>query len=683
MPKVTINGKEIDIEQELTVIQVCDLIGVQIPRFCYHDKLPAVGSCRMCLVELKGSKKLIPSCSTAVFDGMEVVTESENIDNARKSVLGMLLVNHPLDCPICDKGGECDLQDQTYRYGLDRSQVMLEKRAVAKKDFGPLIDPYMTRCIHCTRCIRFATEIAGVDDLGGIGRGDHTEIDLYVGKTLTSELSGNLADVCPVGALTNSDYAYKARSWELISTESIDVMDAVGSNIKVDCSEVAVLRIMPKPNDEINEDWLADKSRYIVDALRVQRLDMPMIRINGKLRKSTWDEAFLLIAKKIQQLKSTEIAAVAGDFVNVETLYAMKDLMHKLGSNQTVYSSDQVLDTTDRASYLFNTTIAGIEESDACLIIGSNPKVEAPIVNARIRKRYLRGDFHIALIGEKCDLNYKYDHIGDNISSLEDILEGRGDFVAKLNTAKKPMLILGLGAFSANNAQEIISLCKQIALKYNMVQSNWNGYNFLSTSTSMINALEVGFSNNNFTKAKLLAKLVANDIKLLWLMNADNLEFEDLSEDTFVVYQGHHGDSGAASADVILPAALWLEQDGMYVNIEGRVQKAYKAIPSVGEAKDSWKIIRKFAEYLDVSLSYDTIEDIRKVIALYNPIFKSTQLVKAIFREDNIKYAKNINSKIKSLIADYYITDIISRNSIKMTECSRLFNDKNIQHNSK
>ncbi|MCL2567236.1 MAG: NADH-quinone oxidoreductase subunit NuoG [Alphaproteobacteria bacterium] len=676
MPKIVINGEENEVKDGLTIIQACDELGIQIPRFCYHDKLPSVGSCRMCMVEISGSRKLVPSCATTVAEGMEIQTETEAIHKARKMVLEMLLVNHPLDCPICDKGGECDLQDQTYRYGLDNSAINVVKRAVEQKDFGPLIDPYMTRCIHCTRCIRFATEIAGVQELGALGRGDHTEISMYISKALSSELSGNLAEVCPVGALTNSQYAFKARPWELISTETIDVMDAIGSNIKVDASTLAVLRIMPKINDEINESWIGDKSRYIVDALRIQRLDQPMVRINSRLSKSSWHEAFKVIADKLKSLNGSQVAALMGDFVDVETAFITKKLFNALKCDNLDCRGGINFDANDRGSYLFNTTITGIEEADSCLIVGSNPRFEAPVLNARLRKRYLKGGFEIAVIGDKYDGNYKYDYLGNNIAILNDILDGKHEWVKKLKSSKKPMIILGQGAFYGNDAAEVISLAKAVAVKYNMIQKDWNGYNVLNTSTGMLSALEAGFvsQDKKVDTNSIIEAMKARNIKFLWLNNVDNINFDSIPQDVFVVYQGHHGDKGAARADVVLSSNLWLEQNGTYVNIEGRFQRAYKAVPSVGESKESWKIIRKLAEYINVDLHVETFEDLRNQIAAANPNFNA-EFSAASFN-NNSAAVPSLAGEIKSVIENYYRTDIISKNSVKMAECTKLFMKK-------
>ncbi|MFL1781074.1 NADH-quinone oxidoreductase subunit G [Candidatus Hepatincolaceae symbiont of Richtersius coronifer] len=684
MPKIVVNGVSHTVEDGLTLIQVCDSLGLQIPRFCYHEKLPPVGSCRMCLIELKNSKKLVPSCTTQVAEGMEFATESSTIDVARKSMLEMLLVNHPLDCPICDAAGECDLQDQTYRYGLDRSYIEVPKRSVENKDFGPLIDPYMTRCIHCTRCIRFAVEIAGVEDLGGIGRGDLTEVTTYVGKAINSELSGNLADICPVGALTNAAYAYKARPWELRSVETIDIMDAVGSNIKVDCSPLVALRILPRLNEDINEEWIADKSRYIVDALRVQRLDSPMIRINGRLQKVSWDLAFKEIANRLSTVKPEEIAALAGQFSDAESMMALKDLIKGLGSdNIDCRPANVFFDPKDRNNYLFNTTITGIEEADICLIIASNPRIEAPILNARIRKRYLRGGFKIGVVGEQQSLNYKYDYLGNTLEVLQEILQGDHHFAKALSSAKKPMMIIGMGTYVGQDYEYVNHLCKQIAVKYNISTDVWNGYNILNTSTSVITGLEVGFVPNNPKNNIInLLEKIEPKVGFLWLLNEDNINFANIKNNTFIVYQGHHGDQGASHADVVLPGALWLEKTSTYVNIEGRAQRAIKAIPTLGEAREDWKIIRKFSEYVANKQEYDTIEELQQKLAIFNPIFANLGEVSSINKKIELTSSNRGEPReksyktLKSVIDNYYISDVISRNSEKMAECSKVFHNK-------
>ncbi len=685
MPNIIINGETYQVEDGLTLIQVCDMFNIQIPRFCYHEKLSPVGSCRMCLVELKGSKKLIPACTTNVSEGMEIITESDPIDKSRKIMLELLLVNHPLDCPICDKGGECDLQDQTYRYGIDRSYVNDNKRAVEDKNFGPLIDAYMTRCIHCTRCIRFAKEIAGVEDLGGIGRGDFTEIETYVNHTLSSELSGNLADVCPVGALTNSNYAYKARPWELISTETIDIMDALGSNIKVDCSPLSVLRILPKLNEDINEEWISDKARYITDAIKVQRLDTPMVRKNGVLTSVSWDEALLEIKNNFLATEKNKIAVLSGDFVDVETLYSMKKLMHSLDVyNLDCRDNDIAFDYTNRSDYLFNTSISGIEESDFCLLVGTNPRYEAPLLNARIRKRYLQGNYSIALIGEKVDLTYNYDYLDSNSAILKDILNGNHIIVDKIKKAKKPMLILGLGALKSENTQQLLNLCKNIANKYNFNQESWNGFNVLQTSTSIIGGLEVGFTPKdiNQTSSNIIEHFYDNRINFLWLLNYDKINIDKIKKNhnPFIVYQGHHGDKGASVANVILPGALWLEKSSTYVNLEGRMQRSYKCVPTIGEAKEDWKIIKRFSQIVNKEIPFNTLQELQLELKAYKP---------EIFSNSNVLYnhldAKTIDdtnikgTQLLNIINNYYLTDVITNNSVKMIECSSLFLQKKVK----
>lgn len=684
MPKIVINDKEYQVEDGLTIIQVCDSLGIQIPRFCYHDKLPIVGSCRMCLVSVKGAPKLMPACSTNVYEGLEFATENNAIDDARRSMLELLLYNHPLDCPICDQGGECDLQDQTYRYGLDKSDIVLNKRAVAKKDFGPLIENEMTRCIHCTRCIRFATEIAGVDALGGIGRGDLTEINNYVTATIESELSGNLADICPVGALTNADYSYKARPWELRSVYTIDIMDAMCSNTVVDSQSTAVLRILPRQNANINEDWLADKSRYITDSLRVQRLDQPMIRMNNKLQVCTWDEAFTMMANKLQMCDPKHVACLVGDFVNLETMCALKQLFLHLNVESFDCRQNSVqFDINHKADYLFNTQIANIEESDLCLIIGANLRKEAPLLNARIRKRYLQGNYSIAVIGDHVDLKYNYEYLGDNLAILNELLvpkRKQHSFVNKLLNAKKPVIILGESVLLDEDCQKIIDVVKQLAVKYNAITADWCGYNMLNSSVTVLNGLFANFVHNNISKNahSILQDIRSHSIKFLWLVNEDNFDFSQDKNDMFVVYQGHHGDQGAKFADVILPMPTWLEQDGSYINIEGRLQFAKKAASKLGNAKESWKIVRKFAEYLhNVHIQYNTLDELRKMISLMLPYIeynKDNYIINTHLNVNTLN-ALSLDSKTVSLkIKDYYLTDVISRNSVKMTECSRLIN---------
>lgn len=680
MLNIKVNGKDYKVEEGLTLIQVCDQLGIQLPRFCYHERLPAVGSCRMCLVEIAGARKLSPACTTSISEGLEIITESPAIAKARKTMLEMLLVNHPLDCPICDQGGECDLQDQSYAYGLSCSSVNVEKRAVSVKSFSPLIDDHMTRCIHCTRCVRFATEIAGVENLGAIGRGDITEINTYIEHGVYSELSGNLADVCPVGALNHSVSAYKMRPWELKNTESIDVLDSICANTVVQSTSLAVIRIQPRLNESVNGEWLGDKSRYAVDALRVQRLDTPLLKENGVFKGITWDKAFAILQEQLQAANPSEVSVIAGEFNSIESLFAMKKFMQSIGVTSLDCRNNGVnFQAKDRTSYLFNSKIEGIDQADACLIVGSSIRVESPVLNARIRQRYLQGNFPIGVINEhKLDLTYNYNYLGANTGILEDILNGKHEFSKVLNKAKKPMLILGIGALLAENQIDLIDICKQISLKYNLIQSDWNGYNVLQTSVGILNGLYLSFvPERKKTFNDVWHKVEANKTKLLWLMNANNLNFANLTKEVFVVFQGHHGDLGALNANLILPEPLWLEQDGMYLNLEGRIQEAKKAIPTVGHAKDSWKIIRKFSETYGNSLPFNTLEELRTAIKAEFRDFK-TGFIDTTFEEETKDQIELKKVNVGTHIENYYMTDIITKNSPKMAECIQFINNKNI-----
>lgn len=680
---IKINGVDYVVDSKLSIMQACDLHGVAVPRFCYHELLPAVGNCRMCLVEIKNAPKLVPSCVTTVAENMEIITNNAKVDEGRKTVLEMILVNHPLDCPICDKGGECDLQDLTYRHGLDKSAINVPKRAVAKKEFGPLIDAYMTRCIHCTRCIRFATEIAGVEEIGGIGRGEHTEVTAYVNKTISSNLSGNIADVCPVGALTNSSYAYKARPWELITTNSIDIMDAVGSNIKVDSSLVSVLRILPRLNYSVNEEWLADKSRYIVDALRVQRLDTPMVKINNKLTPVLWDEALNSVVNALKNNNTNSSAIITGDFVDLETIFALKQLATELNISKIDCRTNNILfNPADPSSYLFNTKIENIDHADAILLVGTNLVNEAPIINARIRKKYLQGNTQIALIGQSAiNLTYKYNYLGNDLALLNDILNEKHNFSQVLKQATNPMLILGLGALTNGNYNEIIEVCKQISEKFNLINNNWIGFSVVQTSTALVNGLALGFTGSNhlYGVNDIINEANLGNIKVLWLVGADNIDFSKISKDTFIIYQGHHGDEGAKHANVILPGSLWLEKDCTYINTEGRIQQANKAIANIGQSKEDWKIVKQIANMLNINLPFNTLQQLRE------NLFKAHPNLSGTFVNYNYTNCSNnaiINSvKSSNYISNYYITDIISKNSVKMHQIVKLL-QTNTQNNT-
>ena len=576
MAKLTIDGREIDVENGITVLQACEEAGVEIPRFCYHERLSIAGNCRMCLVEMEKAPKPIASCSMPVADGMVIRTNTEMVKKARNGVMEFLLINHPLDCPICDQGGECDLQDQAMAYGFDHSRFAENKRAVSDKYLGPLVETHMTRCIHCTRCIRFSTEVAGVEVLGATGRGENMEVGTYVEAAISSELSANIIDLCPVGALTSKPYAFEARPWELTKTESIDVLDAVGSNIRIDSRGREVMRILPMLNEEVNEEWISDKTRYACDGLARQRLDKPYVKKDGKLQPVSWNEALAAIAERMQDLDGDKLAAIAGDLCDAEAMTALKELIGSLGStNIDCRQNGAKLQANLRASYMFNTTIAGIERADACLIIGSNPRIEAPIINARLRKRAGAGEFQVGVIGENVDLTYRIQHLGVGASTVKEVSEGTHEFFDVLKSAERPMLILGQGALSRPDGEAILASARLIAEDTGMVFGEWNGFNVLHTAASRVAGLDLGLVPGDAGRdvAGILDGAASGEIEFVYLLGADEINMSKL-KNAFVVYQGHHGDAGAHAADVILPGAAYTEKDGTYVNTEGEFNEA-------------------------------------------------------------------------------------------------------------
>ncbi|WP_028880117.1 NADH-quinone oxidoreductase subunit NuoG [Terasakiella pusilla] len=670
MPKLTINGNEIEVDNGLTVLQACEIAGIEIPRFCYHERLSIAGNCRMCLVEMERAPKLIASCAMPVGEGMVIHTDNEKVRKARENVMELLLINHPLDCPICDQGGECDLQDQAMAYGGDKGRYSEEKRAVKEKDFGPIIRPFMTRCIHCTRCVRFTEEVAGTSDLCGTFRGDHTEIGTYVEGAVKTELAGNLVDLCPVGALTSKPYSYTARPWELKKTESVDVFDAVGTNIRVDSRGNEVMRVLPRLNEEVNEEWLADKGRYAIDGLKTQRLDRPYVRKDGKLTAASWDEAFAAIAKKLDGLDGSKFAAVAGDMVDAESMFALKLLAESLGSGNTDCRQDGAkYDPAIRASYLFNTTIEGIDEADACLIIGSNTRWEAPIINARLRKRYTKGGFKAALVGEAVDLTFGCEHLGETADILAAIAGGTHPFADVLKSAEKPMLILGQGALTRADSPAILEIAKQIADKYGLVSGEWNGFNVLHTAAARVGGLEMGFVP---AKGGLDVAAVENgEAEVVYLLGADELNTSKLDK-SFVIYQGHTGDAGAQCADVILPGAAYTEKDGMYVNTEGRMQYGFKAVFAPGEAKEDWTILRALSGVIGKTLPFDSIEQLRAKLAEVSPTFANPEEIQPAKWEDFGTKGDLEATALTSPIRNYYMTDPVSRVSKTMAECTEV-----------
>ena len=623
MPTLTIDGKEVTVEPGATVMQACEAAGAEIPRFCYHERLSIAGNCRMCLVEMEKAPKPIASCAMPAGDGMVIHTNTPEVRKSRQGVLELLLINHPLDCPICDQGGECDLQDQTLAYGHADGRFDENKRAVREKNMGPLIKTMMTRCIHCTRCVRFSEEIAGVPEIGALGRGENMEITTYLEQAVTSELSGNVIDLCPVGALTSKPYAFHARPWELEHTETVDVHDAVGSNIRLDSRGQAVLRALPRMNDDVNEEWISDKTRFAVDGLGRRRLDKPWLRKRGKLIEASWAEAFEAIARKARKLSADKMAAIAGDLADAESMFALKGLMDSLGSPHIDCRQDGAkLDTASRAGYLFNTTIAGIDEADACLIIGANPRLEAPIINVRLRGRWRRGGFPVGLVGERCDLTYDYDYLGAGPDSLDDVAAGRHSFAGLLKAAQRPMLIVGQGALARPDGSAVVARAREIAESFGLVKDGWNGFNVLHNAAARVGGLDLGFvpGAGGRDVAAILKAAADGAMGLVYLLGADEIDMAPLAK-SFVIYQGSHGDAGAAAADVVLPGAAYSEKDALWVNTEGRVQEGFRAVFPPGDGREDWTILRALSDVLGRTLPFDSRAELRHAMAAAAPVF--------------------------------------------------------------
>ncbi len=676
MAKLTVDGIEVEVPNGASVLQACEAVGVEIPRFCYHERLSVAGNCRMCLVEVEKAPKPIASCAYPVADGMVVKTDTAMVRQARRGVMEFLLINHPLDCPICDQGGECDLQDQAYSYGMDHSRFAENKRAVKDKYLGPLVKTFMTRCIHCTRCIRFSTEIAGVPEMGATSRGESMEVGTYIEKALTTELSGNLIDICPVGALLNKPYSFVARPWELRKTDSVDVHDALGTNIRVDARGSEVLRVLPRINDDVNEEWLADKSRFSHDGLKRRRLDKPWVRQNGKLRAATWPEAFGAIASRLKGLPGDRIGAVAGDLCDAESMMALKDLMAGLGSQNLDCRQDgAALDASRRDFYVFNTTVSGIEEADAILLVGSNPRRESPVLNARIRKRWSAGGCPVAYIGPQADLTYTAECLGDGPEALQ-ALDQPGAFADALRAAQRPMIIVGQGALRRPDGAAVLAAAWRLAGAVGGLAPEWHGFNVLHTAAARVGALDLGFVPEPSGKA--LPDMLGGGVDLLWLLGADEFDTAAIGPDTFVVYQGHHGDRGAARADVILPGAAYTEKGGTYVNTEGRVQRGFVAVQPPGEAREDWSILRAFSAVLGSPLPYDDIAGLRARLVAVNPVFGVQQALERRSCSNPSGPAGDAallgDAPFTPAIVDYYQTNVISRASATMAECTRTFN---------
>lgn len=680
MPKVTIDGREIEVPAGITVLQACEMAGIEIPRFCYHDRLSIAGNCRMCLVEMERAPKPIASCAMPVGDGMVIHTDTPTVQKARNGVMEFLLINHPLDCPICDQGGECDLQDQAMAYGYDRSRFAENKRAIREKYMGPLIKTVMTRCIQCTRCVRFATEIAGVEDIGMVNRGERAEITTLE-RAVDSELSGNLVDICPVGALTSAPYAFVARPWELRKTISVDVMDAVGSNIRVDARGREVLRVLPRLHEGINEEWISDKTRHACDGLSRQRLDRPYLRIDGRLQAVSWEEALSAVAERLRATPGEGMAAIAGDLCDAESMLALKDFMSGLGCPNLECRQDGSKVGSNgvaRSEYLFNTTIAGIEQADAILLVGTNPRWEAAMVNARIRKRFLQTGLPIGLIGPDVELTYRAHWLGDGPQALQALARGEGDFAETLRKAKRPMIILGSGVAVRPDGAALLALAREVAETFGMAgpsaPEGWNGYNLLNRAASRVGGLDLGFlpAEGGRDLEGILSGAEAGEIEVVWLLGADEIDMARLGE-AFVVYQGHHGDAGAHRADVILPGAAYTEKNGTYVNLEGRVQLGRLAVFPPGEAREDWTILRALSGVVGEPLPYDNLGELRYKLIEANPIFGRLDEVRPAAWEAFGKGGEFSDVPFDLPLDNFYMTDPISRASPTMAKCTEIF----------
>ena len=664
MLKLKVNDTEVEVEEGLTVLQACEKAGVEIPRFCYHEKLSIAGNCRMCLVEMEKSPKPIASCAMPAANGMVIKTNTPNIEKSRKGVMEFLLANHPLDCPVCDQGGECDLQDQSMFYGIDKSRFKENKRAVPDKNMGPLIKTQMTRCIHCTRCIRFATEIAGVPELGAIGRGEDMQISTYLEKSIQSELSGNVIDLCPVGALTSKPYVFEARPWELKKTETIDVMDAVGSNIRVDTYDWEVKRVLPVINEEINEEWISDKTRYACDGLLNQRLDTPYVKYNNKFEKASWDEVYKIIKSKIKNTKKENICGFVGDLANMEASFIFKEFFDRTidTNNYDSKSSKRFIDNSVRENYLFNSTINGIEESDLILLIGTNPRFEATMLNARIRKAYLNNKTKIISLNDVGDLTYPYQILNGKTQTIMDIIENKNEITKDIINSKKPLVVLGESFLELKSANYLFYSLKEFLSKNNKFTQDWSPLNILSTDASTVGSIDLDLVDQNNS---ILDDLKQNKFEIIYLLNQDNLDF--VKKDEFIIYQGSHGDKGAEIADIILPGAAYTEQSGHFTNLEGRIQKAFKASYPPGDSKEDWQIINEIAETMNNRKLFNDKDELESSMFNYLSLKKEKQKETL---KTNIETIEFKNEDLKVEFKDYYFSNVIARASKTMLDCN-------------
>ena len=666
MLKLKVNDIEVEIDEGLTVLQACEKAGVEIPRFCYHEKLSIAGNCRMCLVEMEKSPKPVASCAMPAAEGMNIKTNTALVEKARKGVMEFLLVNHPLDCPVCDQGGECDLQDQSMFYGVDKSRFKENKRAVAEKNMGPLIKTQMTRCIHCTRCVRFATEIAGVPEIGAIGRGEDMQITTYLEQSMQSELSANVVDLCPVGALTSKPYVFEARPWELKKTESIDVMDAIGSNIRVDTYDWEVKRVLPIINEDINEEWISDKTRYACDGLLHQRLDTPFIKYNGKFEKASWEEVYKIIKSKFENTSKEKVCGFVGDLTNMETSYIFKEFFDRTldTNNYESRSDNRFLDISSRENYLFNTTINGIEEADLILLIGTNPRYEATILNARIRKSYLSNNTKIISLNDLGDLTYPYQSLDGQTQTLKDIFNDNHEISKLIKDAEKPMIVLGESLLNSSSSIYVFNKAKEFLNINNKITNDWNAFNILTNDSATVGNLDLGLINE---KINLLDDLKENKFDLVFLVGQDNLSFD--KKDEFIIYLGSHGDKGAEMADIILPGSAYTEQDGYFTNLEGKIQKAQKASYPPGEAKEDWQIINELAEFMNNRKLFNDKDELESSMFNYLNLQKEKQ--NNVEDKYNSPSEEDFKSEeLKVVIKDYYFSNVIARASKTMVECN-------------
>jgi len=674
MPKIVIDGKDFEVEENLSIIQACEVSGVEIPRFCYHEKLSVAGNCRMCLVDIEDARGMSPkpvaSCAMQVSDGLKIHTKTQRVKKAREGVMEFLLINHPLDCPICDQGGECDLQDQSVAYGLGGSRYEQNKRSVENKDMGPFIKTEMNRCIHCTRCVRFSTEVSGSDEIGAIGRGRDMEITTYLDIAVKSELSGNVIDLCPVGALTSKPYAFSARPWELKQTESIDVMDAIGSNIRIDTKGNKVMRVLPRNNDEVNEEWISDKTRFFWDGLSLQRIDKPYLRENGKLRQVSWNKAIDVASDKLLNTNPEKIASITGDLVSIESIYSIKKLMDSIKSPNTECRQDGSKINGGREKWLFNSKLSGIDVSDGCLLIGTNPRIEAALINSRIIRKSKENNYSIGLLGDKSELNYNYDYLGDDPSIIYDLIDNNNPFCEKLSEMNKPLMIIGQGALKGDEGEDYLNLCIELANNYNFLKNDWNGFNVLHTAASRPGAMEIGFLPGE--RGKDLDQIIdgykKGDISTLFLLGADEIEISEKT-DCFVIYQGHHGDKGANIADLILPSPSFNEQNGLFINTEGRIQESIRATFPIGEAKEDWEIISLISKKMGLENIDNSFEDLRSSLFQSFPhladidmCLSGEKLPKKIERKDIKQHV------FKNSLNNFWLSNSITRSSRLMCE---------------